>query len=470
MVNITFYKFKKEDNSTKRPTGGTSFSCQIKRGSGLISPAIELDIGLESAPDYNYCYIPAFNRYYYVREWFFDTGFWTASLTCDVLATYRTEIGSSRLYALRSSAVWDGSIIDRFYPTKVGSSFVETEITTKWDDTTLGYFIVGIVNKNPQFGSISYWAMDQTAFGIFLNNLMDDSLFPDMDSSVSATVQKSIIDPIQYIKSCVYLPFRLYPWVGTYLHTINVFEWDVALGSEAGAYRVSKGYPYHPSTYTEVTIPKHPQTDSRGNFVNTSPYSIHTLAYPPFGVIELDSTVLANASTIRINTWVDLPTGLGTLEVRSNGILLNKIEAQVGVPVSLSQVTRDYIGGVSSILSGIGSVAVGAAAGGPLGILGAVTGGVSAIGNAVEALTPRSQSIGNGGSYCQLYTSAGLYSQFFNLVDDDLAKNGRPCCQIVTPSSNPGYYLIQDGDVEIPGTKEEAEQVRAHLEAGFYWE
>ena len=80
--------FSKRLNSTLRPPrdGGTEYDCVLKDGSGLVSPVITLNLGLINPPTgFNYCYIPAFNRYYRVREWFFNDALWSAQLDCDVL-------------------------------------------------------------------------------------------------------------------------------------------------------------------------------------------------------------------------------------------------------------------------------------------------------------------------------------------------------------------------------------------------
>lgn len=201
---------------------------------------------------------------------------------------------------------------------------------------------------------------------------------------------------------------------------------------------------------------------------------------PPFGIIELDTGTICDIDRLSVSVYVDMPTGLGTLTIKAephggggDALLLHRIEAQVGIPITMSQVTRDFIGGVTSILSSVTSVAAMAATGGGAALLGAGATAVSGIGNAVQALTPRAQTIGSGGAYAQLGVNQqvhGLYSEFYEVVDDDIDQHGRPLCKVIKPKDAAGYYLIQDGDVAIDGTREEASQVRAYLESGFYYE
>lgn len=484
MFNIDFYNFSKRENSSMRPSGTPdTFSCQIKRGSGLVSPTIELNIGLTAAPAWNYCYIQNFGRYYFISEWNFESGFWTASLSSDVLATYRTEIGDASLYALRASNLWDDRIVDGFYPAKTGCTFDYQAITNPWKRPTEGTFVIGAISKDAEYGALNYYIMNVAAFKALVEGLNDDAIIGSWNA-----VEKSVLDPFQYIKSCIYLPIALSDLAGsaaTNVGMLQIWNWTLPLNSQPPqsqlALKLNIATPYR--NFTEsVPIPKHPQAGARGTFLNQAPFSIYTLSFPPFGVIDIDTTTINNVANLDLEARLDLATGLGILTISANGYVLNKIEAKIGVEVVLSQVTRDYMGGVSAILGGITAVAgaIATIAFPPAGIaIGAVAAGAAmgaapkvgnAIGNGISALTPRAQTIGSGGAYAQLYTKEGLFAQFFEIVDDDINQNGRPCCQIIQPKNLGGYFLIQDGDVSINGTHEEAAIIKSYLESGFYWE
>ena len=480
---VNFYQFNKENNSTLRPTNTPeSFQCIIKRGSGLINPRIELDIGLTEAPSWNYCYIPDFRRYYYVSEWFYDKALWTANLTCDVLATYRSEIGSSNLYALRTSnpSLYDGRVVDTLYPTKAGCTFNSIAIDELWTAPSVssytGFYVVGTTCTSANYGSIKYYVLTPFEFGALNNYLLSDALLTnngfDLDNA-SFSLQKSLIDPMQFIKSCTFIPISITE-VEDYIsqpEKLILFDWEINYTttppfSPIMTRSVLPNTPMVTLTRT-VNIPKHPQTNSRGNYVNLSPYTNLMLFVAPFGTIEIDTTVTCNASTLNLEIALDLPSGLGILDVKCNGILLNSVSAQIGVPIQLSQITRDYLGGVSSAIGGVfgtlGSALMGD-------VSGAIMNATSGITSAVNSMCPRSNSIGSGGSYSQVLSeSPRLDAQFFECVDDDIAKNGRPCCKVVNCSSG-GYFLIQDGDVSISGTKAEWEMIKSQLEEGFYWE
>lgn len=471
--NVRFWTFTKKYNSTKRPVteNGTLYNCVIKDGSSIVNPKIELNLGMNNNPSaFNYCRIASFDRYYYIREWSFDKGLWTATLATDVLATYKDEIGAASLYMLRASNEKNGRVIDNKYPCKVNSDFERTAITTPYKPyyDTNGYqgcYIIGVVADTGTYGSIKYYVLDQVNLAKVCDYLINDAVstangFNLSDAAIA--LQNSIVDPIQYIKSAMWLPFDAADISGTFTSNVKVFNWQIP--NVTGHFLASS--PYIEKTFTPATK-KHPDTNDRGNYVNAKPYTLAHLCFPPFGVIELDSTVICDVNNITLNLKVDGITGRGFLEVIAHNQVLNRLEAQIGVPIQLAQISSDYIGAVSSIAGGVAG-AVGSVMSGN--IAGAIAGGVGAIGNAINSLAPRAQTMGSGGAFSHLLGEFEVDFQFFRPVDDDNEHNGRPLCAKRQVSVLGGYMLVQDGDVSIAGTQGEGDAVKAFLESGFYYE
>lgn len=463
---VNLFTFSKRDNSTARPTGtGTEMSCVLKSGSGIMRPVLAFDIGLSSDPSsYNYAYISAFDRYYFIEEWYFDRALWTATLKVDVLATYKTEIGGSSLYVMRAAGAHNGNIIDTLYPAKTGSSFSSDTKTNPWNTT--GIFVVGIVTADAAFGSLNYYAMSAGQLATLCANLTDPSLIDPANNfdpmELSEGLQLSLVDPIQYVKSCVMLPVAAADItnLGT-SGSITVYRFS-SMGTGQKVYptsRINKSYSF--------TIQQHPDAATRGNYLNSKPFTNITLTIPPFGCIDIDSSVTCNASTLTVDVEVDPITGKGILEISCNNIILNRLEAQIGVPISLSSVTRDYIGAATSAIGAIGGAIGGAMS---AGIGGAFLGAASGIGNAIESLMPRANTIGTTGTFAANHGSFRLDFQFFRPVDDDNTHNGRPLCEVRQINNLSGYMLIQDGDVATNGTSAEDAAIRNYLEGGFYYE
>ena len=274
-------------------------------------------------------------------------------------------------------------------------------------------------------------------------------------------LQRSLVEPLQFIKTCVLLPVPIGDTHGSAGATVNVYGWAT---NTTG--KVLNENDAIVKTYS-FSIQKHPDTNSRGNYVNSAPFTAITLTIPPFGTFDIDTSVTCNASTITATIRIDQITGKGTLTVMCNGIVLNRIEAQIGIPISMSSVTRDYLGAVSNIGGAIGGMAEGFLSGG---LAGGVLGGLSGIGNAIQSLQARSNTIGTTGAYGALLGDFRLDHQFFRPIADDNTHNGRPLCAKRVLNTLSGYMIIQDGDVSIDGTSTEDSQIRQYLESGFYYE
>lgn len=463
---VSFYTFTKRSNSTKVPTSGnTDFSCNIKNGSGILTPKVELNLGATVDPSqYNYCRIANFDRYYYVTEWYFERGLWTATCKVDVLATYKSAIGSTSMYVLRASAASDGRIVDTLYPLKTECSYQHNSVLSPFKSS--GTYVLGVVSPDGDYGSLSYYIVNASGLSTICNYLINSAVQSDPNftaADASLALQTSLIDPIQYIKTCMYFPFEMTDFGLTMASTsVNIFMWTIPsvfcakITNQCIA--VTKSIPYQ----------DHPNKATRGAYLNTAPYTIATLYAPPFPVVDIDTSVACNGGYVNLDLAVDPISGKGVLRVYTNSVTLNRLETQIGVPIQLSQVTRDWLGAATSTLSAVGNI-IGAGMTGNIG--GAISGVASGIESATRALTPRSQSLGPGGGFIDVRPLAWtLDQQFFIPVNDDNSHNGRPYCQVTTPSALSGYMLIQDGDVPISGTKAEADEIRSLLETGFYYE
>lgn len=464
---VKLYTLSKRDNSTKQPTDtGTGFDCVMKHGSGILNPVISFDIGIAGNPSaYNYAYIPTFGRYYFIEEWYFERALWTASMRVDVLATYKSQIGSSSLYVMRAAGDSDGSIIDTLYPAKTGCSYDSTTVSNPWWNNIS--YIVGTVSRSGNMGSLAYYGMSSSAIHTMCQNLLDSSYIINSNNGfdladASEALQLSLVDPIQYVKSCMALPVSLSDIsnIGSSA-VVYAFSWDTG----ATGYKIAQA-PYINKSFS-FAIKKHPDTNSRGNYVNSAPFTNISLTMPPFGVFDIDTSVTCNASTITADVQIDPITGKAILTIKCNGIVLNRVEAQLGVPISLSSVTRDYVGAASGLAGAIGGAATGAAF---AGVGGAVLGAASGIGNAINSLMPRASTIGTTGGFASGMGTFRLDHQFFRPIADDNTHNGRPLCQVRTLNTLSGYMLIQDGDVSISGTASEDSKIRNYLENGFYYE
>lgn len=485
-MEIRLFKLNKRNNSTKRPSGsGDSYNCYLKDSTSVVDPSVIMEYrDHTSYYDYNYAYIPDFDRYYYISDIISSGKTWELTLVTDVLATYKDEIGNSNMYVLRSARAWDGRIVDNYYPLMTYHTSGYTQGITPWlhgsagdenvDVRTGGCFVIGVVAKPTasgagSYGSVTYYVIEQSSLRILITKLLSDTVTSDNGFSsgdMQLALQKALVDPLQFIKSCMWFPLSYAQIDGSAdMHEINIWDWTVT-DSGFTCKILTKNPPY--SVFNVVnTIHKHPWANARGEYMNTAPYTKMRYTVPPFGMFDIDTALCSDASQIRGQIILDYITGLGTLDIIADTVSMHRIKSQVGVPIQLSQVTYDYLGSLSGAVSGAASTIGGLLSLNP----GAVMNGVqSMIGSAVNAFIPNQSSIGGNGGFSELRGKANLYYEHYFPVDEDLQNAGRPLCEMRVLSSLPGYQLIMDGDVQISGTAGEQAAVKSFLEGGYYYE
>lgn len=465
-MNITLYKFSKKTNSTTKPSGSVtsiSLTCQLKNNCSIINPVIEL--AKNQAPiGYNYAYIPTFNRYYFINDIVYSLGVWVLSLNCDVLASFSTGIKNSNQYVLRAVSEYNTDIVDDFYPTKAGTSFSFTPVDTnvQQGSTTItdyfnrdfnqGQFVIGVVGGNTS--GMTYYCLSYLGFTTLVNNLMNFT--PSDMSDVSTGIAKSLADPLQYVTCCYWYPYVVD--VGT---SDNI---DVKFGNytiRINAKVVSNSLILNATSY--VDLPKHPQTTTRGNYLNLAPYSEYTLLFNPFGVIPIDTTKVVNATRLRLNWRTDVTTGDSQLYVfnGSTGEYLQTIQATLGIPIRLSQITTDMISTAGSAIGAVGSLFaldIG-------GLFGNIT-------SAVRSAQPQVQALGSAGSFLSFKgLSPRLYAVFNSIVDEDRENIGRPLCAIRNLSTLTGYVQIGNAHFQdSTATEEEINMITSYMSQGIYLE
>lgn len=91
---IKFYYTTSPDNRmTKYLTGELSLEGTLRESSNVVNPSILIEKDVDDLTDYNYVYIPEFNRYYFITEMqSFRNGFTIVSLSVDVLFSFKDDI------------------------------------------------------------------------------------------------------------------------------------------------------------------------------------------------------------------------------------------------------------------------------------------------------------------------------------------------------------------------------------------
>ena len=465
---VNFFTFSKRENSTKRPPDtGLSLDCTLKDDCGILSPIIRVNkMSLSSPPLYNYAYIPVFARYYFVTEWTWSEGLWNASLQVDALASWKSYIGSSEQYILRSSYEKDENILDTFYPTKGGKVQVPSVYLVDYFTSffSSGRYVVGIINSDPDaVGAVSYYVFTQAQFGAFRDYLMSDTGWLSVAAeALDDALLRAIYNPFQYIASCIWLPFT--PSLGSSLSSVKFGWWTIPID----CYRLGVlDWEYNFS----ISIPKHPSAETKGKYLNLSPFSEYVLYIPPWGMVPIDSTRIYDSTNIHIYMRVDGVSGTGVIHVSKGenyvGDTMSVHTAQVGVPIQLAQIGRDYLATASSTAASAGRFIDSMT---HLNFGAAAEAAISGIESTVKAATPQLLTNGTNGSKALCGSKTILYATFFDTVDDDNADHGKPLCAVRAIESIPGYVLALSPDISIPATAEENRAVKEYMSGGFFYE
>lgn len=466
-MKATFYVFAKRSNSTKRPSSGTDYNIEVKAPCNIINP--EIKIASNANPTgYNYCYIPTWGRYYWVKNWTYYNSLWTASLVVDALASYRDQIGSSTEYVVRSSAQYDGTISDSLYPAKATVQSVTNAFQGGFAETiSEGFFVIGFIAKAANsIGAVTYVVMTPGNAKKLSAKLLTDVSYLSIDNAeISDSLTKILFNPYQYIVSCNYFPFSIAEITAhlPLVSSVDVGWWSVdipcwILGEDNNNLTKS----------VSVGIPKHPQAASRGGYCNASPYTDYTIFLQPFGVIPLDASKLWGATTLSIQYTVDLFTGDSILRMFTDtNQLVHETTAKLGVPIQLSNITFDVPSGGGLLQTGI------AAAFG--GLQAALTGGsFSDVGNgilnAAQATNADVASKGATGSTIAFDSVPYIVARFKILVDDNNEDHGRPLCKRVQLSTIPGFIMVDDPDIALPATAAEIDSIKSYMKNGFFLE
>ena len=381
--------FKKKSSSTKRPTGGTTIEGYFRNSDtfSMFAPTVRIDfskmpnMASTTVPPYTYAYIPNFSRYYFIVDWSHTEGVWTAALQEDVLSSWRTEIGETDIYVLRSSAESNPSLEDSKYP--ISADLTHTQhnvgnviaihpnlpqavlVPNFWNTAfQSGVYLMNVYGPNTTGITtfyMTYQGFKALADALYAYDPTTSGLWDTLTTELPMGFAKAVADPIQFIESVKWMPFSPFPAPTSYNLNLGYYN----IGTING---ISEVRPQDTVVTYQCYLPidKHPQAADRGKWLNTEPYSSYTLRLPPFGEFPLDTAKLLNYDQLNLRWTVDYCSGMGKLYIfavksqsPSEGVYLGCVEAKCAVEITLNQNTINLSEGVlkSSLMMGaIGAI------------------------------------------------------------------------------------------------------------------
>ena len=478
MMNLS-----KRENSTYRPPRKefTDISCVLKDNCSVFRPSLVFS-RFNYGHEYNYAFIPDFNRYYFVTNIEYYDARIEYTLMCDVMATYRTDIGFSSQYVTRAASRFNGDIIDGKYPTKTELEMHHNTIPNVWNVQTLsdGMFSIGIIGQN----QIQYYLMSYFGFTLFFTYLLSDDYAEDVVGIMGdiAPSAKIAVDPLQYIASCKWLPFKVDGLANTITDGIKVGYAIVPSAFCVGKNITSDTFSQQLNEQSFVFNKRyHPYTSQRGDYLNSSVYTDIKICVPPVGWIDLDATTV-NSTTEPIIYGVirtDMRTGdavliiqiRGEISAGELGIVREIVRTQFNnsVDYPLSQIISQGSIGIAQAASTAFSIAS-AAAGNVFAVPNAIVGTASAIESAAKAVVPEVRQMGKTPSLITYQTPFAIDYIFKIPVDDDVSQWGRPLCEVTRINTLSGYILCENVELTVNATFEEQRTIISYMESGFFYE
>ena len=473
---VTLFNFSKRENSTKqiRPTdlSAKQLQVQLKDECNLTNPVLlvspNLLSGTFSPTAFNYASIPYWERYYFIKNWTYKNGVWECELAVDVLASFKSSIGQLPTYIERSSFAYDGNIIDNLYPAKDQFSIAYTSLASAWYGVAPsgGSYIIGVLNyqSSNHIGSVAYYACTQAQLNSLLNYLFSGTIYGASNiEEIGQGLYEAMFNPIQYITSCIWFPFSTATF-GSTSTNIKIGYWDTTVNAIMVSNVAHK-------TFITGNIPDHPQASSRGNFLNYSPYSEHSLYIPPFGSFTLDNSFKSIGKYVYSAVVVDHITGEATIRISTcpSSSNLNEFYIQeersvmLGVPIQIAQImvdTGNLISTGAGVIGGIVS-SIGDAIGSSL---------LQSVGNAAAGFGTKVNSVGANGSFISQILTPTIVSKFVYLVEEDKEELGRPLCQSRQINTLSGYIKCANADHEFSCTADERSMINSYMKDGFFYE
>lgn len=459
-MKITYWTgFSKRKNSTKQPTSGTEIDVVLKDNCSILNPVFEC-VGIPANVNYIYC--ADFGRYYYVSGVAHDGPHIIIDCECDVLATYKSQIGSTSALVEFTSSSSDIKISDgRNKPTvtfeEKSSNLLDLGA---WGFTTSGCIVVSIAGAD----GIEYY-------------VVSDAEFEDLYTSIYAptfinNVENQFFGTQDCILGAMWLPYT--PGVGgaTFIRV-------------AGQATSAQGFPIvsRLATIAENSYSVFFPSDDLGygtNYLDQEPFSTGTLYLPYVGVVPLDLGVVGKSKQIKLSVALD--NYLGEIVYRisnESGDYVATYSGKCGVNIPISAQSFNATGAAGGIISTIGGIASTIAAVAAKNPALAMTSASNAIGGAVAAAQSMSlHTQVNGSLSSAVATELGLKAKATVITRTPTETNltafqtvlGMPYYKVATISSLAGYVQCFNASVNCAGYPEEKDRINGYVNGGFYYE
>lgn len=464
-MKLYLFDFAKNRLSTERPSMSpqpTQTDVELKEPCSVLNPVFKFHPGMNIG-GFNYIEAISFagrNRFYYVDNVTYEPGEILVHCSEDYRATLRSEILASTQYLERCSdplITGTEKLSDAYY--MPGNNMTVSVKDSGAVFSTAGFYVMGLaasgVTNAITRGGISYVIMTKAEMEGFSALLQQHPI-----SLIS------IIKPIDYIYSCVYIPFNLPAGTQAVTDTIQMNDYtgislEHVKADSAASLVASNGMITKNIT---CAIPSHPEQID--DFVDYAPFKRTRLIAGPFGEVDLPLEFFGSSVGVSIRCDITDGSAVGIVTNPNNDIIM-KLRSKVGIPTALAQLSSNMAGLIGSGLSAVGAVGS-LLTGNPIG---GVVGLASSATSAISALVPRPQTVGMNGSFAELYdTKFHTVTEMYDVIASNNTDVGHLVMKSVTLNTiaSGSYVKCRDARMSLRAYTEETDAVIAALNDGIY--
>lgn len=464
-MQVKLYSFSKRNNSLSIPSGeGTDVSVVLKSPSSVLKPRLELQT--LNPIGYNYVYIPAYSRYYYITDSTYDRGVWSIDCDVDVLASWSSYIRATSAQVMFSSSNYNLDVIDNRI---AAEGNVTRNVKTATFDGTLanqyqssgGTFCLSVLDGNGMHstGVATTYFMTQNQMTVFAQELLS----PD---GIEA-LKQYFNNPMESVIECYYLPIN----VDYYVNRITAgpiviagYQFPTATGRQPLVNTLVNN--------TRRTVIEIPWTYS--DFRRLPPYTSMELFVPFCGSKPLPNDLLYQMDQFFVDYSVDVTTGNVQAIAYIKETVLQEWSGNCRITIPIGQqqarVSQALGEGSGIIMAGVG-LASGNIALGAAGIATAVSNAASPA--EVKKLGGFDGSIlgavlGNDMMTWQQFRCTVTSHQTASSPESIRAVIGNANTDVLSLSDLTGYCQTYGASVSAPATAEELNRINSMLDSGVY--
>lgn len=457
-MNLILYSnFSKRRNSTKQPTGGTTYDVKLKAGCSTENPVFLID-----GVNLNVTYAQWNGAYYFVDEIIVgNNNIYEVHCSIDVLATYKTLIGSSTQFIVRSASKYDKLIPDQLVSNQQIIKQTRTAITQMSTiDPSAGTYLINTFSRDG-VGVYAYQSMDA------IQGLLNEESYGLNPSGLLSLVQSigmNLLDVSAYVTNVRWVPIPYSAFTGN-VEPVGIGFWELAATFDTK--RVSTYAVYDSGSITQPV-----NLYAADDYRRYDPQFSQYMLYLP-GIGEVPLSALNTSHDINYTWAFDIFTGEITylLYTYENGTYahIGQFSGKLSVDIPYSTTHHDVTQGVVEFMTS--NVNAGQALSGDYG--GLAKSAVEKASNQCKILVEPQVSI---------YTAAGNMSLIktrhniemsvknYGSKEFALAEAGRPLCEHAQINTLSGYIRCGGASLDTPAHGGEKETLNEYLNSGFYYE